>query len=135
MKASWKIVVPFAFLDMSKFTTNYLINSTVVFYSRIVNTYRVEKHKSERKLQPSKHLKQDAPLFRRLGKQNRTLIGNCTCTCAPSNHNNRYCVHAMFSPASMLPCFSCSICTWAPILLPNMVRDRQTDKQKTRVYK
>ena len=49
------------FLDSSK-TTNPLTNSRTF--------YRIEKRLSERKLQPSKHLKQNAQLFRRLGKHN-----------------------------------------------------------------
>ena len=51
------------------------------------------------------------------------------------NHNNRYCVHAMFSLTSPLPCFQPSKCTWAPFLLPNMVRNGHTTNTKPEIIR
>ena len=96
----------FAFLDISKLTTNPLINSTIVFYSPIPTKYFLPHQKilTRTKVTTSQTFKSKRTIVQT--SESKTAPVNCTCTCAPSNHNNRYCVHTMFSFVSMLPCFS-----------------------------
>ena len=100
------------FNNNSKFTPNPFIISTIVFYSPIPTTYFLPHQKTLiRTLQTFK----TKLLFQRIEERRTTpyfLIARARAR--HSNHNNRYCVHAMFRPVSPLPCFQPSKCTWAP---------------------
>ena len=108
---------------------NTLINSTIAFYSPIPTTYFLPHQKTL--IRTKVTLTQTFKAKRDIIQPSRKVVEprlNCTCTSAPchSNHNKHYYVHAMFSPVSLLPCFQLAKCTWAPFLLPNMVRNGHT---------